>query len=99
GRVVTAAGAPAPDRLVDAGAVGWDAHGFVRTGADGRFVLEDVPAGDVSLHVGRARQANPVIAIVRVPDVSEIELRLPSMGAIAGTVTTADGRPVADAEV
>jgi len=99
GRVVTATGQPAADRLVDAGAAGWDARGFVRTGADGRFVLDAVPAGNVSLRVGRTRGTNPVIAIVRVPDVSEIELRLPPMGAIAGTVTTTDGRPVADAEV
>lgn len=64
------------------------------TDAEGVFKFEMLSAGDWTLSSGMPRSTPAQLALVRVPSVKEIELRLRSGGRLTGTVTTiADGKP------
>ncbi len=100
GRLVDATGEPAPGWLVSAQSnPGWDARSYVTTDAEGRFVLDGLPAGDVRLVATRTRSNGLALAVVRIPDVASIEVRLPRLGAVSGHVRRPDGTPVTDAEI
>ncbi len=64
------------------------------TDAEGAFKFDTLSAGDWTLSSGMPRSTPSQLAVVRVPSVKEIELRLKSGGRLTGTVTTlADGKP------
>ena len=68
------------------------------TDADGRFVLDEVPAGS---HVIEAVPFDrlPAKSTVDASAAGEVELRIAAMHVIAGTVAFADGRPLAQASI
>jgi protocatechuate 3,4-dioxygenase beta subunit len=68
------------------------------TDADGRFVLESVPSGAVTVFVTHAEYA-PIRRNITVPSRSTVELTMSSGGVLAGAVMLDQGGPAAGATV
>ncbi len=96
GRVLDALGSPVPDVLVNAeiGAA-IAAPSRTRTNADGHFSLDGLPFGDVGLRVDRRDGPGTKLAVVRIPDITSIDLTLPPTGRLVGRVADEDGAGLA----
>lgn len=107
GRVLGDAGAPVPNALVVAArmANAWDiGNGAlrIRTKADGegKFRVDSLSAGTWSLLTCAPGGFPAISAVVKVPAVKEIDLRIATGGRLSGKVTNADtGAPVEGAVV
>ncbi len=96
GRVIDSAGAPVPSALMCIeGSASVAGLRRTRTDAGGRFQIDGLPAGTLSVTVDLCGDGpGTKLAVVRVPDVRTIELVLPSTGRLEGRVTDADGGPL-----
>jgi protocatechuate 3,4-dioxygenase beta subunit len=102
GRVLSAAKAPVAAATVSATPpnAAWDLGSSAlrarcTTDAEGRYSLESLEAGDVSLLVGRPGGAPTQVAAVRIPNVKQFDIVLGATATLAGAVTEKDGgKPV-----
>jgi protocatechuate 3,4-dioxygenase beta subunit len=81
-----------------ADAFGEDAYRKATSGADGRFVVEDLPAGKATVEARAAGHAPTRSANVDVPK-SGAELLCDPLGGLRGHVTDTSGDPIAGADV
>ena len=113
GRVVDAtSGAPLHRARVEIHVEGHtDIRGLAPSDGDGRFLLRALPAGQYRIEVSRrgygtmaygARRPyveGRVLALGAGEHITDLTIGLPRLGVIAGTVTGADGEPLAQAFV
>lgn len=113
GRVVDASsGAPLHRARVEIHVEGrTDIRGLAPSDSDGRFLLRALPAGKYRIEVSRrgygtmaygARRPfgeGRVIALAAGEHITDLTIGLPRLGVISGTVTGADGEPLAQAWV
>jgi protocatechuate 3,4-dioxygenase beta subunit len=102
GVVVTSTGAPVPGATVGLSPAGEGGElGRTATGADGRFAFRGLAAGAYDLDAGADGFA-PVIRhglLLAAGDTFEVRLTLSGTGAVEGTVSDAQGRPLAGARL
>jgi RNA polymerase sigma-70 factor (ECF subfamily) len=99
GVVRDARGAPVAGAIID-----WVAPRPrpVVSDAAGDFVLSGVPSGEIQLRAGRSKDALSYAQLVRVPDISTIDVVLidvPTVTVIGTVVDDASGAPIAGVEV
>ncbi len=113
GRVVdSTSGAPLHRARVEIHVEGHnDVRGMAPSDGDGRFLLRALPAGKYRIEVSRrgygtmaygARRPfgeGRVLALGAGEHITDLTIRLPRLGVITGTVTGADGEPLAQAWV
>ncbi|HNX48937.1 MAG TPA: carboxypeptidase-like regulatory domain-containing protein [Thermoanaerobaculaceae bacterium] len=101
GRVLDPEGRPAVGVVVYAASTepgARDSRQEATSGADGGFVVADLPRGKVEL-IARDRDGSAARAVVAAGGPDEAVLRLQEPGSIAGRVRAPDGAPFADARV
>ena len=105
GRVVDAAGAPAPGAVVRVAvrSEGWaneDTRQAI-AGADGRFELKGLArkAVDLAALAEKASSETVHVDLAAKAEQRDVELRLARVGTISGTVVDGKGEPIADAAV
>lgn len=69
------------------------------TEADGKYRVEGLPAGPVTIYLLRAGMPLLQVGYAGIPDTDRFDIRLRPGGTIRGTVTGEDGKPVEGAEV
>ena len=70
------------------------------SGQDGSYALAALPAGDTSILAAPAGATPAQVVTLRIPDVSEFDIRLRAGGVLAGVVTLKEnGEPVEGAKV
>lgn len=110
GRVLDAAGRPAAGRRIrsspsPASAVSGDDDTGPATDAEGRFRLEGLPAGPVRVAAFARGDEDDIhrtlamttVVVRRDGPVARVELRLPAVGAVRGTVLRTNGAPASGA--
>lgn len=103
-------GAPLANVFVDAelrrnagaiGATSFDAASEAESDSEGRFRLEHVPIGEIMVRAYDGNHAVTTITgtIETCDKVEPVRLRMSSGGGLEGTVTAADGKPIAGAKL
>ncbi len=98
GTKVPIAGATVAAWEKGADAFGEDAYRKATSGKDGRFTVDDLAAGKVTVEAKAAGHSSARAPSVSLPK-SDLELLLDIAGGLNGTVTDTTGQPVKDAEV
>ncbi|MCE9581724.1 MAG: carboxypeptidase-like regulatory domain-containing protein, partial [Planctomycetes bacterium] len=97
GRIVDAAGKPVAGASVSASHASPSPPDVQTTGGDGRFMVEDLAGGAVSLLVVRADGSGQLELEFDTPAIGELvdlgDIALAAAGAIAGRVLSAEGNP------
>jgi hypothetical protein len=96
GRITAQDGSALPD--IDVRIVREGYEGTARTGADGSYVIADVPIGPATLHIS-GRRLQPVerpLEVVAAGVAADVQPeRVPPLGQLRGLIRSFDGKPLA----